>query len=146
MRDKENDREDDGDTQNYKVIDSFLHPFTHSIADGQRAATKQLLDSDRSLLPVAAQGWDDLRATEAERGGWLVPFSVPPSPLGCSPSGPPPSPRHHLSPRPRSASLGPLLAMYLLFSLSLPVFQSLLFPTCLSLEYLFHTSRKRWTL
>lgn len=46
VRDKEKDREDDGDTQNYKVIDSFLHPFTHSVADGQMAATKQLLDPD----------------------------------------------------------------------------------------------------
>lgn len=73
------------DTQNYKVIDSFLHPFTHSIADGQMAATKQLLDPDRSLLPVAALGWDDWRATVAERGSGWSPSQSRPLPWGAAP-------------------------------------------------------------
>lgn len=121
------------DTQNYKVIDSFLHPFTHSTADGQMAATKQLLDPDRSLLPVAAQGWDDWRATEAERGSGWSPSQSRPLPWGAAPQD-----RLLLLGTTCLHALGLflwvlLLCMYLLFSLSLPVFRSLLFPTCLSL-------------
>lgn len=36
-------REDDGDTQKYKVIYFSIHPFTHSIPDGQMVATNQLV-------------------------------------------------------------------------------------------------------
>lgn len=69
-RHRQKDRGGDGDTRKYKVIASLIHPCTHSIPHGQIVAIYAATGTrtGASYLPVAAQGWDGWRVTEADRG------------------------------------------------------------------------------